>query len=413
MPTTHQLFTNNAASTLNGTLAIGGSFFNVAVGHGSRFPTPSSGEYFHVTLFELDAGGNEINYEIARVNSVSGDTFAVVRDAEGVVVAGGGTSGGWAYPSAPGVNPSQVVYVELRHTAFAAENNLTKDGNLEGLESAATARGNLGLGSMATQEAGVVAITGGTISGTTMTGNTMEATDSLSTFADNADPTKKIRFELAGVTSGQTRIITIPDTNFTPAQAGNVPADTNAAASKATPVDADAVPLVDSEALNGLKKLTWANIKATLKIYLDTLYAAIGHAHTGTYEPADANLVKKNVANTFAATQVPDNGTDTISATGTYTFDGTDQIREITCTNAAAITMGEPTGITAKAMYKLIFKAGDTSARSIVWNAAFKMPNGTAPFSSLCTTSGGYDTITFIGAAGNVLIYDGHTADAR
>ncbi len=39
---------------------------------------------------------------------------------------------------------------------------------------------------------------------------------------------------------------------------------TNGAASKATPVDADEIPLVDSAASNVLKKLTWANLKATL-----------------------------------------------------------------------------------------------------------------------------------------------------
>lgn len=50
----------------------------------------------------------------------------------------------------------------------------------------------------------------------------------------------------------------------------------HAAASKTTPVDADETALVDSAASNGLKKLTWANIKATLKTYFDTLYYIVG-----------------------------------------------------------------------------------------------------------------------------------------
>ncbi len=47
---------------------------------------------------------------------------------------------------------------------------------------------------------------------------------------------------------------------------------THAATGKTTPVDADEMPLVDSAASNVLKKVTWANLKATLKTYFDTLY---------------------------------------------------------------------------------------------------------------------------------------------
>lgn len=50
---------------------------------------------------------------------------------------------------------------------------------------------------------------------------------------------------------------------------------THAATSKATPVDADELPIVDTAASNVLKKLTWANLKATLKTYFDTLYVGL------------------------------------------------------------------------------------------------------------------------------------------
>lgn len=45
------------------------------------------------------------------------------------------------------------------------------------------------------------------------------------------------------------------------------------AAVKATPVDADNIGYSDSEATNTLKRFTWANCKATLKAYFDTIYA--------------------------------------------------------------------------------------------------------------------------------------------
>lgn len=64
---------------------------------------------------------------------------------------------------------------------------------------------------------------------------------------------------------------------------------THAATSKATPVDADEVPLVDSAASNVLKKLTWANLKATIKAYTDTLYPSGSGTSTGT-NTGDQNL---------------------------------------------------------------------------------------------------------------------------
>lgn len=52
----------------------------------------------------------------------------------------------------------------------------------------------------------------------------------------------------------------------------------NGLTEKTTPVDADMISLMDSAASNILKKLSWSNIKATLKTYLDTLYLGIGAA---------------------------------------------------------------------------------------------------------------------------------------
>lgn len=179
MATTHQLFKNNANTTLTGAagsaIAIGGTSLVLQAGHGARFPAIGAGEYFYVTLYEKSgagATGNEITYEIAKCTARATDTLTLERDIEGIVVAAGGTSGGWAYPSALGTNPDGITYIQLRWTAFGATNSLAKDGNLEGLESASTSRTNLGLGTIATQAANSVTITGGSVTGCTLAGNT-------------------------------------------------------------------------------------------------------------------------------------------------------------------------------------------------------------------------------------------------
>lgn len=70
------------------------------------------------------------------------------------------------------------------------------------------------------------------------------------------------------------------DANFTPKIL-------NAQTDKTTPVDADLIPLSDSVASFGLKKLSWANLKATLKTYFDTLYTiASSETIAGTIEIA-------------------------------------------------------------------------------------------------------------------------------
>lgn len=61
--------------------------------------------------------------------------------------------------------------------------------------------------------------------------------------------------------------------------AANVGSSIHGVAAKTTPVDADTVPLIDSADSNVLKKLSWANIKTTLKTYFDTLYATGSHTH--------------------------------------------------------------------------------------------------------------------------------------
>lgn len=60
--------------------------------------------------------------------------------------------------------------------------------------------------------------------------------------------------------------------------ATNVGSSIHGATAKTTPVDADETALIDSAASNVLKKVTWANVKATLKTYNDGLYAILGRA---------------------------------------------------------------------------------------------------------------------------------------
>lgn len=62
--------------------------------------------------------------------------------------------------------------------------------------------------------------------------------------------------------------------------ATNVGSSIAGANAKTTPINADTLPLIDSAAGNVLKKVTWANVKATLKTYFDTLYSTFNGAYS-------------------------------------------------------------------------------------------------------------------------------------
>ena len=63
----------------------------------------------------------------------------------------------------------------------------------------------------------------------------------------------------------------LPDLDYEP------PLKDNAA--KATPADGDSLPLVDSADGGKTKRVLWSRVKAVLKAYFDTIYAAATHSH--------------------------------------------------------------------------------------------------------------------------------------
>lgn len=135
-----QLFTNNADSELSGTLAQGATSLSLASGTGDKFPSLSGGDFFLLTLFELDGSGDETRIEVVKATARTSDSLTISRDFEDMT----GNAGGYDYPSSVG----KTVFCELRWTAYAATNAMQKTDNLSGLENAATARTNLGLGNV-------------------------------------------------------------------------------------------------------------------------------------------------------------------------------------------------------------------------------------------------------------------------
>lgn len=79
------------------------------------------------------------------------------------------------------------------------------------------------------------------------------------------------------------------------------------ATSKTTPVDADELPLSDSAASFGLKKLTWGNLKAAIKSYYDAVTSTL----------TNKTLTEPLISGSASAPSTPASGSGKIAGAGT------------------------------------------------------------------------------------------------
>lgn len=119
----------------------------------------------------------------------------------------------------------------------------------------------------------------------------------------------------------------------------DVAAVIHAATGKTTPVDADELGLVDSAASNVLKKLTWANLKATLKSYFDTLYLGI----SATAAAATALATARNIGGiSFDGSANIEPGVSEVAVTTGITLGLTHRNKILTQTHASPQTIAIP-----------------------------------------------------------------------
>jgi hypothetical protein len=135
----------------------------------------------------------------------------------------------------------------------------------------------------------------------------------------------------------------------------------NGATGKTTPVDADELALIDSAASNVLKKLTWANLKATLKTYFDSL------ATTLTNKRITARV-----------------GSTTSSATPTINTDNVDIYR---LTAQAADITSMTTNLSGAPNHgdTLVIEITGTGARAITWGTGFEASTVALPTTTVST----------------------------
>jgi hypothetical protein len=177
------------------------------------------------------------------------------------------------------------------------------------------------------------------------------------------------------------------------------------AATAATPNDADLMPVVDAGVT---KKLSLTNLKAFLKTYFDTIYAALagsvsqafaaltidlGHASDTTLTRASAGVlavegvVVPSISSTNTLTNkrvTPRVGSTTSSATPTINTDNVD-IYKITAQTEAITSMTTNLSGTPTDGDVLIIQITGTAARAITWGASFEASTVALPTTTVTT----------------------------
>jgi hypothetical protein len=76
-----QLFTNNATGEL--TVAVNTSMTTLTLNNAAKFPAPTNGDYFFVTLIGNNVNGQEASWEIVKCTAKNGNNLTVERGADG------------------------------------------------------------------------------------------------------------------------------------------------------------------------------------------------------------------------------------------------------------------------------------------------------------------------------------------
>ena len=218
------------------------------------------------------------------------------------------------------------------------------------------ARTALGLGTMAVQAASSVAITGGSINGTSL-----GATTAGSAKVTTLDIASGLTLATLAGTSGQV---------LTSAGAGFVPTWTTAATGTVTSV-------AGTGTVNGLT-LT-GTVTSSGSLTLGGTLSLVSPPPIGTTTPAEVKVTVGWAANT-ALTDAATIAWDTTNQVATFTFVSSNR------------TMGAPTNLKNGAFYALavIQNAG---SNTLTWNSVFKWASGTAP--TLSTAASAKDYFTF------------------
>lgn len=126
-----QLFANNAFGVLANAVNGAATTLVLVSEQGAKFPSPTGGDYFMVTLIGLDANGAESSWEIVKCSARSTDQLTVLRAQEGTVATSwnAGTRIELRWTKAGADNKSNIDHVHSKADIGLGNVDNTSDAN--------------------------------------------------------------------------------------------------------------------------------------------------------------------------------------------------------------------------------------------------------------------------------------------
>lgn len=277
-------------------------------------------------LANISSSINAINTNLKKLQRDDGkpadflvEPYALSEQTRALITAGGNPRGIWlpatAYAAKDCVQYAGIAYICItNHTSAGVfDVNLWMAISGDGSASAsATAAATSATNAASSATAAATSATNAANSATAAATSATNASNSATASANSASAaaTNKTATDANVTASGNSATAAA---NSATAAAGSATAaantpvavPTHAATTKATPVDADEFPLIDSAASWGLKKFTWANIKTAISAYLSSSSNFISGATEDTAPDSDADYVLTYDASGPANKKVP------------------------------------------------------------------------------------------------------------
>jgi len=245
-----------------------------------------------------------------------------------------------------------------------------------------------GLGTMSTQAASAVAITGGTIADTSIT-----VADNVFTLQDNLDPTKQAQFQLSGLLTGTTYVFTLPTSNGGASTLVDLNSAQTISASKT---------FTGSANIFGSSSNTYSvslGVGATASGNTKTVNIGTGGLSGSTTNIAIGSSVSGATSTTLLSGTITTTAyTETIVASGTVGASATlaitaGTVLTATLTSATACTFTMPTATAGKS-FTLLLKQPAAGTPTTATFTGVKWNSGGAP--TITATLGRLDIIAFV-----------------